>query len=84
MFREPRPAFAPEALSTIDHTMDEVWRELLADGVFAPSSLDGDQMRTKLAQKVVTFASSGWSLIQIKQLLLRTFRNERSAAAHKS
>jgi hypothetical protein len=77
MTRAPRSAFTPEALSTFEQTMDEVWKELLADDAVSPSSLDAGQMRTRLARKLITFASSGWSSAQIKQLLLRTLRNER-------
>jgi hypothetical protein len=79
MFRYPRSAFTPETLSMIYHTMDEVLGELLADGILSSSNLDAG--RTRLAQKIIAFASSGWSATQIKQLLLRTYRNERSAAS---
>ena len=58
--------------------MDEVCTELLADGSLSPANLDAGQTRTRVARKLITFASSGWSAIQIKQLLLRTLRNERS------
>jgi len=75
--RAQRSAFTPEALSTFDHTMDEVWSELLADEAVSPSKLDAGQIRTRLARKLITFASSGWSAVQIKQLLLRTLRNDR-------
>jgi hypothetical protein len=76
MAREQRSAFTPEALSTFDHTMDEVWNELLTDEVVLIPNFDAGQMRTRLAQKLITFASSGWSAVQIKQLLLRTLRND--------
>ena len=77
MTRAPRSAFTPEALSTFEQTMDEVWKELLADDAVSPLKRDAGQMRTRLARKLITFASSGWSPVQIKQLLLRTLRNER-------
>jgi hypothetical protein len=76
MTRAPRSAFTPEALSTFEQTMEEVWEELLADDAVSPSNLDAGQMRTRVAQKLIAFASSGWSAIQIKQLLLRALRNE--------
>ena len=38
--RQLRSAFTPEALSTFDHTMDEVCTELLADGSLSPANLD--------------------------------------------
>jgi hypothetical protein len=84
MIRAPRSAFTPEALSTFEQTMDEVWKELLADDAVSPLKRDGlavkarcRSMRTRLARKLISFASSGWSPVQIKQLLLRTLRNER-------
>jgi hypothetical protein len=73
-FRKPQSAFRPETLSAFDMVFDEVWHELLADGTFQP--LDTSRTRTRLAQKVLAFASYGWTEIQIKQLLLRAFRNE--------
>ena len=81
MVRAPRSAFTPEALSTFEQTMDEVWEELLADDVVSTLNLDAGQTRTRLAQKLIAFASSGWSAVQIKQLLLRTLRNDRLRAA---
>jgi hypothetical protein len=76
MSRGLRSAFRPEALSAFDKIFDEAWKELLADRVFPSSVLDTDETRTRLAQKVLTFASSGWTDNQIKQLVLRAFRNE--------
>jgi hypothetical protein len=73
-FRRPQSVFTPETLSKFDVVFDEVWHELLADGTF--QLLDTSQTRTRLAQKVLVFASNGWTEIQIKQLLLRAFRNE--------
>jgi hypothetical protein len=81
-FRPRRVAFTPETLSTFDHTIDEVWEELLADDILAHSGSDEDQLRARLAQKLINFASSGRSDAQIKQLLLRKFRNEVSAARY--
>lgn len=77
MNRQPRSAFTPEVLSTFDHTMDEVWNELIADEAVPTVTLEAGHIRTRLARKLITFASSGWSAIQIKQLLLRTVRNDR-------
>jgi hypothetical protein len=76
MTRAPRAAFTPEAQSTFEQTMDEVWKELLADDTVSPATFDAGQMRARLARNLITFASSGWSSVQIKQLLLRTLRNE--------
>jgi hypothetical protein len=81
--RYRRSAFTPDALAAFDHTMDEVWTELLADGLPSPSNFDAGETRARVAQKLIAFASSGWSAIQIEQLILRTLRNERSAARHK-
>ncbi len=72
-----RCGFSPEALSTLDLIMDEVWRELAADGV------PGDRvMRNRLAQKLIAFACRGRADSQAKELLLRTFRNETLAVLH--
>src|SRR5262245_20940082 len=76
-----RFAFTSEALSTFERTMDEVLTELLADGVL--SSRDVDEARTRFAQKLMKFASSGRSVIQIRRLLSRAVRNERSSARHR-
>jgi hypothetical protein len=76
-----RSAFTSEALSTFERTMDEVLTELLADGVL--SSRDLDEARTRLAQKLMRFASSGRSVIQIRQLLSRAVRNEQSSARNR-
>jgi hypothetical protein len=77
-----RAAFTPEVLAIFDHTMDEVWEELLADHVFSCLVLEEDLMRARVAQKLITFASSGRTDSQIKQLLLRKFHNEVSAARY--
>ena len=61
--------------------MDDVLTELLADGVL--SNRDVDEARTRLAQKLMRFASSGRSVIQIWQLLSRALRNEQSSARHR-
>jgi hypothetical protein len=72
-----RCGFTPEALSTLDLIMDEVWRELAADGVA------GDRvLRNRLAQKLIAFACQGRADSQAKELLLRTFRNETLAVLH--
>jgi hypothetical protein len=78
--RQLRSAFTPEGLATLDHTLDEVWNELLEERVLSPLGRDASEVRTQLARKLIGFASSGWSAIQIKQLLLRTLHNERLAA----
>ena len=58
-------------------TMDEVWNELIADEAVPTVTLEAGHIRARLARNLITFASSGWSAIQIKQLLLRTVRNDR-------
>jgi hypothetical protein len=78
--RAPRPAFTPEALATLDHTMDEVWKELINHGALSPLIHDASDVRAKMARRLIGFASSGWSVTQIKQLLLRALRNEQWAA----
>ena len=76
-----RSTFALEALSSFERAIDDVLTELLADGVL--SSRDVDEARTRLAQKLMRFASSGRSVIQIRQLLSRALRNERSSVRGK-
>jgi CubicO group peptidase (beta-lactamase class C family) len=72
-----RCGFSPEALETLERTMDEVWTELAADGVAG-----GRALRNRLAQKLIAFACQGRADSQAKELLLRTFRNETLAALH--
>jgi len=76
-----RSTFASEALSSFERAMDDVLTELLADGVL--SNRDVDEARTRLARKLMRFASSGRSVIQNRQLLSRALRNEQSSARHR-
>jgi hypothetical protein len=65
----------PEALSQFYAIFDEVWAQLVADGVAA--SFKTGEIRTRLANKLLAFTlPSRWSNIQIKQLLVRAIRNE--------
>src|SRR5215471_20845736 len=73
-----RCGFSPEALDMLDHTIDEVWNELAAEGMAG----DDRVLRTRLAQKLMTFACHGRDDVQAKELLLRAFRNETLAAAN--
>ena len=72
-----RCGFSPEALEALDRTIDDVYRELVDDGV-----ADDRTLRTRLARKLIAFACNGRGDLQAKQLLLRTFRNEILAAAN--
>jgi hypothetical protein len=72
-----RCGFTPEALSTLELIMDDVWSELAADGVACDWTL-----RNRLARKLIAFACQGRADSQAKELLLRTFRNETLAALH--
>jgi len=72
-----RCGFSPEALETLERTIDDVWRELAADGVAG-----GRALRNRLAQKLIAFACQGRADSQAKELLLRTFRNETLAMLH--
>jgi hypothetical protein len=78
---ELQPAFTTEVLASFEHAMDDVLTELLADGVL--SKRDVDEARTRLAQKLMRFASSGRTVTQIRQLLSRALRNEQSSARHR-
>jgi hypothetical protein len=72
--REAQSPFRCETLSAFDLIFDEVWHALLADGTFR--ALDTSKTRTRLARKVLAFSSNGRTELQIRQLLLRAFRNE--------
>jgi hypothetical protein len=72
-----RCGFSPEALEALDRTIEDVWQELIDDGM-----ADDRTLRTRLARKLIAFACHGRGDIQAKQLLLRTFRNEILAAAN--
>ena len=75
-FSKPRSAFGPEALARLKPIFDDVWKELISEGVFEVPSFDEGSTRTRLAYKVLTFASTDWTELQMRQLLLRAFRNE--------
>ena len=70
-FSQPRSAFGPEALARLKPIFDDVWKELISEGVFELPSFDEGSTRTRLAYKVLTFASTDWTEIQMRQLLLR-------------
>ena len=72
-----RCGFSPEALEALDRTIEDVYRELVDEGV-----ADDRTLRTRLARKLIAFACNGRGDLQAKQLLLRTFRNEILAAAN--
>jgi len=65
----------PKTLSEFYVIFDEVWRQLLDEGVI--SRLDTRDVRARLAKKVLALDfSRRWSRVQIKQLLIRAIRNE--------
>jgi len=74
-----RIAFSPEALSRFNQIIEEVSLNLIDDGL-AAELVRSDQMRSKLAKKLLGFARLWWTDTQIKQLLLRTLRNHISAS----
>ena len=74
-----RIAFGPEALSRFSQIIEEVASELVADGVLSVQARS-TEMRTRLAQKLLGLARFWWTDTQIKQLLLRTLRNQVSAS----
>ena len=75
-FSQPRSAFGPKALAQLKPNFDDVWKELVSEGVFALLDFDEESTRTRLAYKALTFASSDWTEMQMRQVLLRAFRNE--------
>ena len=76
-----RTAFGPEALSRFTQILEEVSVDLVGDGLPA-AQVRSNEMRTRLAQKLLSFARSRWTVSQIKQLLLRKLRNEVSASRY--
>ena len=74
-----RIAFGPEALSRFSQIIEEVSLNLIDDGL-AAELVKSDEMRKKLAIRLLGFARLWWTDTQIKQLLLRTLRNQISAS----
>ena len=74
-----RIAFGPEALSRFTQIIEEVTLDLVDDGLPA-ELMRSEEMRTRLAKRLLSFAYSWWTDTQIKQLLLRGLRNEISAS----
>jgi hypothetical protein len=67
-------AFSPDALAKLQTTFDDIWTELTHEGIFRDS--DKEKIRTRLAKKVLTFPSANWTEAQMRELLVREFRNE--------
>lgn len=78
-FDKARTAFGPEALSRFTQMLQEVTLDLVGDGV-PVQQMRSAEMRTRLAKRLLAFAGSWRTDTQIKQLLLRTLRNEISAS----
>ena len=74
-----RIGFGPGALSRFNQIIEEVSLNLVDDGLVA-DQVRSDEVRRKLAQRLLGFASHWWTDTQIKQLLLRTLRNQISAS----
>jgi hypothetical protein len=68
-------SFTPEALARFSRLFDEVWMELLEEGVL-DTAQDPQLARRRLAKHVFRLARSPWSENQMTQLLVRAFRNE--------
>jgi hypothetical protein len=79
MINDARIAFGPAALSRFTQIIEEVTVELVGDGL-AAELVRSDEMRRKLAQRLFGFARLWWTDTQIKQLLLRTVRNQISVS----
>jgi hypothetical protein len=74
-----RIAFGPEAMSRFSQIIEEVSLNLIDDGLTA-ELVRSDEMRRKLSQRLLGFASGWWTDTQIKQLLLRALRNQISVS----
>ena len=70
-----RHSFTPDALARFSRLFDEVWKELLEEGVL-DATHDPRLARRRLAKTLFRLARSPWSDIQMRQLLIRAFRNE--------
>ena len=75
MINNARIAFGPAASSRFTQIIEEVTVDLVGDGL-AAELVRSDEMRRKLAQRLLGFARLWWTDAQIKQLLLRTVRNQ--------
>jgi hypothetical protein len=73
--RRFRDSFTPDALARFSRLFDEVWKELLEEGVL-DATHDPRLARRRLAKTLFRLARSPWSDIQMRQLLMRAFRNE--------
>jgi hypothetical protein len=73
--RRLRHSFTPDALARFSRLFDEVWKELLEEGVL-DATHDPQLARRRLAKTLFHLARSPWSDIQMRQLLMRAFRNE--------
>ena len=60
-----RTAFGPEALSRFTQILEEVSVDVVGDGLPA-AQVRSNEMRTRLAQKLLSFARSRWTHTQIK------------------
>ena len=65
-FDRARIAFGPEALSRFTQIIEEVTVDLVDDGLPA-ELMRSEEMRTRLAQRLLSFAHSWWTDTQIKQ-----------------
>jgi hypothetical protein len=73
--RRLRRSFTPDVLARFSRLFDEVWKELLEEGVL-DATRDLGLARRRLAKTLFRLARSSWSDIQMRQLLIRAFRNE--------
>ena len=74
---QPRIAFTPDSLAKFAGLFEEVWSELILEEVIKPG-VNVEPSRVRLAKSVFRLARSPWSYSQIRQLLIRAFRNEAS------
>jgi hypothetical protein len=72
--RRLRNSFTPDALARFSRLFDEVWKELLEEAVL--DAAHDPLARRRLAKTLFRLARSSWSDIQMRQLLIRAFRNE--------
>ena len=73
--RRLRNLFTPDVLARFSRLFEAVWKELLEEGVL-DATHDLRLARRRVAQTLFSLAHSSWSDIQMRQLLVRAFRNE--------
>jgi len=68
-------SFTPEALHNYARLFEGVWNELVEEGLVGACE-NSRSYRNLLAESVFRLAQAPWTDMQMRQLLVRGFRNE--------